>query len=254
MPIGIPPQDAAFYLHFTRLAGAEFMNLNLESNIERVARRVDSVYAKQIPFATALALTRTALKARDAGKAEMARVFDRPTRWALNAYEVKPATKRDLDAEVRPKYKANYLPPEVLGGDRRRKRVEALLNGVASRDGSVRFTESDWVVPSREAKLDSYGNLSRGETQKALSGLKAQGDSAQNSKTSRGYFVTKGSHGKPVVMKRVGRNKISPVLVAVSKPNYKIRFKFFEITRKSAEENFENEFIAALKQAIASAR
>ncbi|SER86124.1 hypothetical protein SAMN04244573_04468, partial [Azotobacter beijerinckii] len=48
---------------------------------------------RQMPFATALALTRTAQLAKEAIEQDMRSVFDRPTRWTLNSLRLIPARK-----------------------------------------------------------------------------------------------------------------------------------------------------------------
>src|ERR1035441_633525 len=55
---------------------------------------------RQLPFATAKALTRTAQLIKAAEVDEMRRVFDRPTPWTLNSVFITPATKDNLIARV----------------------------------------------------------------------------------------------------------------------------------------------------------
>ncbi|MBC2676904.1 hypothetical protein [Pseudomonas baltica] len=55
---------------------------------------------RQIPFATALALTETAKLIKSSIEDEMRAVFDRPTPFTMNALRLIPATKQKLEARV----------------------------------------------------------------------------------------------------------------------------------------------------------
>ena len=56
--------------------------------------------ARQVPFATALALNATAQGVKAAGIDSMRREFDRPKPITLNSLFIKPATKAQPQAEV----------------------------------------------------------------------------------------------------------------------------------------------------------
>jgi len=131
----------------------------------------------QLPFATALALTETAKLAKQAIETAMPTVFDRPTPHTLDALRLIPATKQRLEARVWIKDEADgaapasrWLTPEVYGGPRNDKRSEALLKARGI------LPPGKFVVPGKGMKLDRYGNVGRGQLQKILSGLGAQGD------------------------------------------------------------------------------
>jgi len=95
------------------------------------AKRVTEELAKaekQVKFAAAVALTRTAQIAKREVEAEMPKVFDRPTRWSLNSLRLIPAKKDRLVARVEMKNEADksapatkWLSPEIEGGPRPEK-------------------------------------------------------------------------------------------------------------------------------------
>ena len=127
---------------------------------------------RQMSFALARAQTLTAKLVEAAEIKEMARVFDRPTRFTLNSVFVRPAKKGGPGAVVWVKDYASkadapirWLLPEVDGGERQAKRSEKLLSarGILS---SGRF-----LMPGGGMTLDSHGNIIRGVMQKVLSGL-----------------------------------------------------------------------------------
>jgi len=87
---------------------------------------------KQYIHGAAVALTRTAAKAKDAAVDVMPKVFDRPTPYILNALESTRATKTNLKSEVRLKSSRGeaqqVLEPQVYGGQRKMRRMESSLD------------------------------------------------------------------------------------------------------------------------------
>lgn len=221
-------------------------------------RRVE----RQIPFATALALTRTAQLVKAEIEREMRSVFDRPTRWTLNSLRLFPAKKTRLEARVWMKNEADkaapatqWLSPQIEGGRRPLKRSEALLR----RRG--RLPADKFVVPAKGARRDRYGNMSRGQIQKILSGLGAQFDAYQNStdsRRSRGnrkrYFVMRRGSEPIGIAERTGKRRLNLVLAYVSQPSYQPRLDFYGIGNRVAAKHLGEEFGRALEQALSGSR
>lgn len=157
---------------------------------------------RRLNAAIATGLTRTAVQAKDAAVRSMQTDLDRPTPYALNALRVKTATgdasaagirsipnPQDaydsklvesgfLAAEVFLKDGSgitnngtpgvNFLGPQVDGGDRHIKRFEKSLQA----KGSMPL---GWqAVPAAGARLDAYGNVSRGQIIQILSQVGAE--------------------------------------------------------------------------------
>jgi hypothetical protein len=61
---------------------------------------LDALARRQIPFATAVALTRTAIEARDAVRMQAKERFTIRTPWVLKGIQAKSADKRSLTAHV----------------------------------------------------------------------------------------------------------------------------------------------------------
>ena len=102
---------------------------------------------KQVPFAAATALNKTARSIKKALAVEMEKTFDRPTPFIKNAVYTDPASKKDLKAAIGIKDDAQrILAPHVHGGKRSMKRSEKLLN--------------HYWTPGRGARLNKYGNIS----------------------------------------------------------------------------------------------
>lgn len=224
---------------------------------------------RQIPFATALALTKTAEMVRDGLVSEMRIVFDRPTPWTLNSLRVFPATKQKLVARVWMKDEADksspatkWLSPEIYGGARSDKRAEVMLKQRGL------LPEGKYVVPGSGAKLDRYGNIPKGVITKALSGIGGftqQGFAANatDSKRSRAkgnarrYFVLYDGDRKPMgIAERTSRGSsgLSVILAFVSRPTYRKAFDFFSIAEREAEDQLPIQWKLAVARAIGTTR
>lgn len=106
---------------------------------------------KQIPFATAQAMTAVVRKIEDAQKVAMQRNLDNPTPFTVKSVKSRSARKSDLKAKVFVmNTAAAYLEPFEIGGEHK-------LNGSA-------------LLNPKDIKLNKYGNLPRNK----MSGLKSK--------------------------------------------------------------------------------
>ena len=91
------------------------LSFDVRGDTSQITRHLSSLAQRQVPFATALALTKTAKFVQQKIREEMPRVFDRPTRYTLNSTWVRAATKARLWAEVKIKddlaTRAGVVPP-----------------------------------------------------------------------------------------------------------------------------------------------
>lgn len=254
---------------------------SVKGDIREVEAHLSGLGKRQVPFATALALTRTAKFAQGKIAEEIKRSFDRPKPYTLNATKVIPATKQRLIAEVKIKDEAvkstppvKWLAAEIYGGRRRLKAFEMLLvrQGVMP-PGMV-------AVPTRAAPQDQYGNIEPSEINRMLSDLQARRDPLQNTTrdsrrrrvraTKRAayfYFSTwprnsRTAHLAPGIYRRtqatgmVGpvRVGIRPILLFVSSARYKQRLRFFETADAISRMRWPIEFALAMRQALRTAR
>lgn len=253
------------------------IKINIKSDVAKVTQRLQSDIARQVPFATAKALTATALKVREAQYREMRDVFDRPTPYTLRSLFVKPATKSNQIATVWLKDSptggtpaTKYLGPQIAGGQRGMKRFELALRarGVLP-DGWV-------VVPGSGASIDGYGNWNPGELRQILSyfgsaemtsGYSANMTQKRKDKLRKGakskqgfaYFVGRPADGKlPFgIWKRVYFAKgtaLKPVALFVPSVLYEAVYDFRGVADRVIKREFDGEFAAALAQAVATAR
>lgn len=250
---------------------------------ERLAT-LDRLEREQLPFAAALALTRTAQTVAEALRTEMQIVFDRPTPATLNSLYIQAATKEKMEARVwikdgrsagpggtavgregawgKGRAAIRWLTPEIFGGPRSDKGVEALLR----RRGVL--TQGQYVVPGDSLPRDQYGNIGRGKLNQILSGARLftqEGYSANatGSKRSRAkshgkrYFVMHDTNRKPfAVAERTGRGRagLRIVLAFTKRPTYGQTLDWFAVAERTADESLAVEFEKALAQALATRR
>ncbi len=229
--------------------------LKASSNVNEWARGVTN-WGKQVEFANVLALTRTAKIIQQREYDEMRRVFDRPTRFTLNSLYVDAATRSKPQATVETKPGFNsvpagrYLNPQVFGGQRKAKSSEKKVGG--------------YIVPSRYATLDAFGNFPAAQLRKIMSNLKLAGDSnSTNSKASKrkrsneAYF-----RSGDIIYRRsahtVGdgtlRAIIPQLIIVDDTPDYNIRFRFFEVAQTTFDFEYQEEFDKALTFALRTAK
>lgn len=258
------------------------MQFDVRDNFPEIKRLLKDQQG-QMPFAIALTLTRTAQDVKKAEEAEMRAVFHMPTPFTMRSLYLKTATKATLTARVwvkdsdRP---THYLLPQIEGGARPLKRFEQLL----VQRGLMRSGER--TVPGAGAKLDAYGNMSRGQIVKILSqlqafntaGFDANATSSKRSRAKRAreaYFVStgKGTHpygghswSKGRMKQELARgvwvrrphgalgSTVAPVLLFVSRAAYRVRFRFDDVANSTVKRVLPGHLRTAVAQALATAR
>lgn len=224
------------------------MNVDLREVIKAI-KKVD----KQINFATAVALTKTANKVKKAEQAEMSKVFDKPKPFTINSVYIVPASYKQVEPTaivgIKDKVKtgtpaAKYLQPQVSGGNRRLKKAEAKLKGAGI------LPSGYYIVPGQGIRLNKFGNMTKGQIGKALT---------VNTKGGK-FFISEGigrtRHlSKGVWQKKGARGlKISPFIMFVKKARYNKQFFFYATANDTAKKIIVDEFKAAYSHALSTAR
>lgn len=194
--------------------------LRIESNIRALEKAMRTDWEKQLPFATALALTSTAKDVKANTEKRLPRVFDRPTPFTKKGVGIYSARKTRLSAKVFMKdAQADYLEKQEEGGTRHPK-GKALLTPVGQR-------------------LNKYGNMPRGAVKRIL----ARSDTFSG--TVRGI-------GGIWQRTRGGGVKL---LVAYRKAaKYTERFGFKDSAYKTTASRFPTQFERAMARALKSKR
>lgn len=230
---------------------------------------------RQIAYATALALTKTAKMVEEKQKREMRDVFDRPTPYTLSSTYTKSAAKDNLVAEVGLKNYASkatpavkFLQPQVRGGSRRMKRFEKALQSVGAMPAGFR------AVPGAAAQRDKFGNIKPSQIVQILSWFKAFPDAGykanmsdkrraslqKGSKTRQGFAYFAGRPGNRLpdgIWQRFAFAKgsaIKPVIIFVRNANYKAIYDFDYVSRKVADRELPDQINAAVAEALRTAR
>jgi len=258
------------------------ITIDVRSNIADVARNLELYQKEQLPFATALALTETAKDIRVAQRKEMRDVFDRPTPFTLNSLFLQAATKRKMTAVVWLKDSGrgganptNYLTPQIFGGTRNAKAFEIALRRSRHAAGLGPF----FAVPGSAAKLDAYGNMSRGQIVQILSDLQLleQRLGAKQNRLTRREVSAARAAGRKVKFKPakyfIGRpgnstaplgvyehirsgfgGGIRPVLIFVNSVHYERRWDFQFVSQLTYDREFSVNLAVALRKALDTAR
>ena len=251
------------------------ISFSVQADLGRVAKEVERKHREQIPYATMLALNRTADAARVAVRQEMARVFDRPTPFTLASTRTKYATRAKLVAEVALKDEGNKgggnaavrIEPQLVGGPRRYKRMEGALR----RAGLL--GNAEMALPGQAAELDAYGNMSRGQIVQILAWFQAfpETGTRQNMTREKKSKMAAGRAGKRYGVryyyKRDGKGRgiykatqtgfgsaIQPVLMFVRPATYKRRFDMPGTVSRTVSREFKAWFKDALADAMRNAR
>lgn len=203
-----------------------------------------------------------AYQAVDDIKADMRRVFDRPTNWVLNGVYVAPVRSQDSATIAwKPGGGNKSIPAEKIlraqieGGKRRLKRFERMLNLPSNRI----------AVPAKWAELDAHGNISGAIIVKILSDLRLFGEvgyvanrrnRSRGARKSERYFIIRPGSEHPVFSPGIYRiaNDMggAPLMVMafVRAGNYRARFAPARIAQRSVAANIEKLWGQALTRTL----
>jgi hypothetical protein len=227
---------------------------------------------KQSRFGVAKAITKTAKDVERELKREMATKTDRPTPYFLKSTFVQPATKQRLMARVGLKDKifgkngiasADMFLHHFQGGARVPKALEKYLRASGLLGGN------EFIVPGAGARLDAFGNMSRGQVQQIISQLRLGLDpyawssgsrrSKRNVKLAGRIFWARGNErdghlkrgayidmGPPIGLR--------PLLVVVRSPSYKRRFDLPQLAAITIAKTWKDNLNASLVEAFNTAK
>jgi len=253
------------------------MGISVNVDIRGALKQLADVKDKQLPFATSLAINRTAQKVKAREEHEIRDVFDRPTPYIQNSVFIKPSNKANLTAKVGIKDQSfgkgvsaiKPLQAEISGGERKLKRYEEALRAIGV------LPEGYFTVPGDAAKIDSYGNIAKSHIVQILAYFRANRDVgstsnstdktraklAKSTNTRRGisYFVGAPGDGKaPLgIWMRVYSNfgtAIRPILIFVQSANYEAIFDFELVARTTIDKEIDKEFAKAWNEAQRTAK
>lgn len=210
------------------------LKLSIDASGIKKAERWLADLKGQLPYAASRALNDSAKKAAADLNASTTRYFDRPTRFTQTAYSVTTfSNKRSLFAEISPKpIQESYLAPSIFGGVRPQRPSERRLGGIAQA----------WS-PGGDARLNSYGNMSKASAVKALQG-------------GPGYFTLADKSGKlrPGVYQRMKSGAVKSVLAFNKLPNIPKRWPVERIAAASINASWAPALNKRMAEALRSAK
>ena len=238
---------------------------------------------KQVRFATAQALTRTAMAIRDEQQRVMPSELNKPRPQTVKAMRYTRATRDNLTASVEFTGRgmggapaAEYLAHNIAGGRRGMKRSEQMLmaSGILPSGYST--------IPGVAAKIDSYGNMSRGQIVSILSYFKIFGIArfAENTRSRQGsrggkkgdllntgrmnrvektrsahqYFLVPLGQRTPAGIWERTKTQAKPILMFVAPGTYRKIVEFPRTADRIARRDFGRLFDQSFQEAMRTAR
>lgn len=249
------------------------IQISVKSDLEAMVSQWARVAGDQMPFATAVALTRTAKAAKEEIERQLPSLIDRPTPYTMKGFRLYPATKRKLVAEVdfrvafgRGTSARDYLSPLVYGGERKLKAFERSLQRVG-------LLPSGYVArPGNAAEMDQNGNMSRGQIVQILSYFKAFGEQGYRANITdkrklamkEGRDKRTGPRGVSYFVGRPGKklafgiwqkidfgfgSAIKPIIIFIKQPKYQVTLDVPSIAKRVIDGRFKEELARAVADA-----
>lgn len=239
--------------------GAASINMGVDSNINAVMRNIKNIQTKQIPFALALAMTRTAQGLEREEKKLLRTTLHKPTAYTKNFLAYKPASKADRPINASVFFRefagkgtpaSKYLMPNVKGGVRRQKRHEKAL--------SAKVGRKIYTGPAKDAPLNAAGNINAGYYTKILSQVQAFGESGYRANAKRrgsqGFYIASKGGVAVGVRQRVGTESKKILNFMDNPPSYRPRYPFYKGGNKYVQKNLGKNFKSAYNRAVRTAR
>lgn len=209
---------------------------------------------KQLRYATAVALTKTARAVKDAMPAVLERDLDRPTPFTKRGLYVKNARRDDLTAEVGfMDRQASYLKYQIAGGTRQPGPHGIKLPGniLLNSFGNI---PKGMIAKLKQAAQD--GSLGRGIAKRLGVGNRRKG--AAPIQLFYGKPTGRGWEKAPMgIWRRLPGNpgKLVPVIVFEDTPaKYKPRFDFKRRAEEVVAREWDKQFARAFDDAMRTAR
>ncbi|MGY2732374.1 hypothetical protein [Sphingomonas sp. UYP23] len=223
------------------------MRIDIRADLKPLQRAFIALGAKQVPFATSLALNALAKGVATQERAEVDKTFSTPASFTENAFRIAVATKSNPIATVAAKDKTNahggqaaYLAPYVIGGER----------FLGSKKG---------MLAPRSVGLNQYGNLTKGK----LASLRGRPNVFIGKLQTKSGRIISGVWQGPAAVKALRRKSAgvsttqggAKLLIQFEDTTpVKKRFDFFGRATSYLKSNAAREFDAAMRQALATAR
>lgn len=213
---------------------------------------------RRLNNAVSTALTRTAKDVQAAEKQAIREQIDRPREFTVNSVAIEPATGEKLFSRVFLKVNqgsgrgaGKYMMPQITGGSGHLRGYEVALQ----RKGMM---PTGWrIAPGGAAKLDNFGNISKGTLDAVFRNLVLEGPRKPPKRASkRGpmrwfYLLKQRGRLMPGVYIVEGAKGPRQVLRYESSLRFKKRYDFWGVASKTAREKFPEQFNRACQESLA---
>lgn len=222
-----------------------------QKGLVALSRRSKAI-AKQLPFATSLALNALAGGSSKIPQSKSQNIrralagaskgyFDQPTKFIQNAWRQTYAKRADLQVTIyAEERRVKYLKAHIQGGARTYKGYEAKLLGLGNQ-------RTQALIPTF-VKRNGAGNVTRGTIGKIINAQKASGAGS--------VFVGKplGGNRPTGIYERTKAGTLKPLFVAQPRAYYRAGFPLQQTAWTVQSRRFSTYLQAALEQALATAR
>ena len=203
--------------------------LSVHSNTKQLTAHLNRIQRKQIPFATAKALTQTAFDVKRTLQNALPRRLDRPTKGIINSVQVDKATKYNVTARV------GFAG---LGFDKTLWRESPAKIMRYHIKGGTRYPNKRAIAVPVKQTTNQFGNLKRNAVKNLLAN------------------TTKYFSGTPKGMSNAGiyerqKKKLKMLVAWEPKATYQGgRFPFKGIVKLSVAKNYRKRFERSLQDAL----
>lgn len=235
------------------------LDIKVDSNIKSVLKDMKNIQHKQLPFAIALAFTRTAQGLLKEEKKLLDSSLHKPTTYTKRFMQYTPANKKDrpINASVGFRQFAGkgtpaqkYLTPNIVGGVRGQKRHEKAL--------SAKVGRKIYTGPARDAPVNSSGNIAGGYYAKVLSQVQAFGEVGYRANAKRrgsqGFYIASKGGVAVGIRQRVGGESKKILNFMDTPPSYRPRYPFYTVGEKYIKKNVGRNFKSAYRLAVRTSK
>lgn len=211
------------------------ISIQIKADTKRVKRFLTDVQKKQIPFATARAITQTLNVAKKDVIRQLDKDIDRPTPFTRRGFRVDGANKQTLRGRlfILPKQNS-YLQYQIFGGVRTPRGVALTMRPAKPGPGRIKLNRFGNIPPSQAAKAQ----LAKGAFSATINGVAGIWKAPTKTKSGK---VRKGS-------------RFQLLLAYERQAVYRPRYRFFERGQNSIRVNWPRIFEKSFRDALRSAR
>lgn len=211
------------------------IQIKIKADTKRVKRWLSNVQKKQIPFATARAITQTLQIAKKDVLRQLDKDIDRPTPFTRRAFRVDGADKVKLRGRLFTLPKQNeYLQWAIFGGVRLPKGTAFAMRPAKPGPKGIRLNRFGNVPVGSQARAQ----LARGAFSATINGVAGIWKAPTKTKSGK---IRKGS-------------RMQLLLAYERQAVYRPRFRFFERGQNSIRVNWPRTFERSFRDALRFAR